>query len=204
MKATLVLLLILVSLCTGCGSEDTASPTADKSPAATGSTGTPVSRLVGRWERVLTCQELTSQLQKAGLGPLRQYAWSGQTSSTGQSSFAPGSPKPTRAHPCTGALPREHSHFFNEYGAFGSLDWLGGQVDDGSYDLTGDDTLQIGEVSFHYRVVDDDTLFLSPVLTKAMLRQALAHPEEFSDAGWAVSVAYAGRPWKRVPCEGWC
>ena len=47
-------------------------------------------------------------------------------------------------------------------------------------------------------------LSLTPVLTKTMVRQALAHPQEFSDAGWAVSVAYAGHLWKRVPCEGWC
>jgi len=45
---------------------------------------------------------------------------------------------------------------------------------------------------------------LSPVLTKAMLRQALAHPQKFSAAFWAVSVAYAGSTWKRVPCQSWC
>ena len=45
---------------------------------------------------------------------------------------------------------------------------------------------------------------LSPVLTKAMLRQALAHPQKFSTALWAVSVAYAGHTWKRVPCQNWC
>jgi hypothetical protein len=153
---------------------------------------------------VLTCQELTSELKEAGLGPLAPYAWLGQTSSTGQSSFASGSPKPSRAHPCTGAVPREHSHFFDATGQFGSLDWLGGQVDDGPYDLTGDSTLQIGHVTFRYHVVDHNTLLLTPVLTKAMVRQALARPKAFSDAGWAVSLAYAGHPWKRVPCEGRC
>lgn len=153
---------------------------------------------------MVSCGELTSELTKAGLEPLTPYAWLGQTSSTGQSSFAPGSPRPTRGHPCTGALPRKHSHFFDATGQFGSLDWLGGQVDDGTYVLGGDSTLRIGQVAFHYRVVNGDTLLLSPVLTKAMIRKALARPQEFSDAGWAVSVAYAGHPWKRVPCEGWC
>ena len=164
----------------------------------------PVSGIVGRWERVLTCQELTSELKNAGRGPLTQYAWLGQTSSSGEGSFGAGSPRPTNAHPCTGALPRNHSHFFDPSGHFGSLDWLGGQVDDGRYDVTGESTLRIGDVTFHYRVVDHDTLFLTPVLTKSMVRQALAHPQAFSDAGWAVSVACAGHPWKRVPCEGWC
>ena len=64
--------------------------------------------------------------------------------------------------------------------------------------------MKIGGVTFHYRIVDDDTLFLTPELTDAMVSQALADPKEFSDAGWAVSVALAGHPWKRVPCEGWC
>lgn len=204
MKATLVSLLAMVGLCMGCSSEDTTEPSSARSPTATGSTGTPVSGIVGRWQQVLTCQELASELTNAGLEPLRQYAWLGQTSSTGQSSFVPGSPKPTQDHPCRGALPRKHSHFFDQSGQFGSLDWLGGQVDDGRYELVGDRALQIGQVTFHYRVVDDDTLFLTPVLTPSMRRQALAHPEQFSDAGWAVSVAYAGHPWRRVPCDGWC
>jgi hypothetical protein len=210
MKATVVLLVTL-TFAMGCSSQHTtdpkpeaSQPNSEASATPTPSTGTPASGIVGRWERVVSCRELTSELKKAGLGPLAQHAWLGQTSSTGQSSFTPGSPQPTKAHPCTGALPREHSHFFSEPGQFGSLDWLGGQVDDGPYDLTGGSTLKIGGVTFHYRLVDDNTLILTPLLTKTMVRQALAKPEEFSDAGWAVSVAYAGHSWKRAPCEGWC
>jgi len=163
---------------------------------------------VGRWERIVTCQELVSELHKAGLGPLTQYAWSGQTSSTGQSSFAPGSPKPTEAHPCTGALPRKHSHFFSQSDQFGSLDWLGGQVDDDPYRIVNSNTVHIGSppggANFHYRILQGRTLMLTPVLTKAMIQQALANPKKFSAAGWAVSVAYAGHSWRRVPCQGWC
>lgn len=203
MKASLALLLAVVSLATGCSAQDNTQPTSQTSPAVTRSTEAPIDDLVGRWERVVTCQELTSELVKAGLRPLAAYAWLGQTSSTGQSSFEPGSPKPTAAHPCVGALPREHSHFFTASGTFGSLDWLGDPVDDGTYVLKGD-TVQIGQVTFRYRVVDHDTLVLTPVLTKAMVRQALTDPKEYSDAGWAVSVAYASHSWKRVPCEGWC
>jgi hypothetical protein len=169
-------------------------------------TSTPAAGLVGRWERATTCQELVRELDKAGLGPLTAYAWLGQTSSTGQGSFAPGSPKPTRAHPCTGAVPRVHSHFFTQSGQFGSLDWLGGQVDEDSYRIDNDNTVRIGSpgVAFHYRILHGNTLVLTPVLTKAMVREALADPKEFSAAGWAVSVAYAGHPWKHVPCQSWC
>ena len=122
------------------------------------------------------------------------------------SSFAPGSPKPTSAHPCTGALPRVHSHFFNQSGQFGSLDWLGGQVDEDPYRIVNDTTVRIGSpgVPFHYRILHGDTLMLAPVLSKAMVRKALADPKEFSAAGWAVSMAYPGHPWKRVPCQSWC
>ena len=55
--------------------------------------------------------------------------------------------------------------------------------------------------TFHFRVLDRNTLMLSPVLTKAMVRQAVAHPRKFSAASWAVSVAYAGHTWKRVACD---
>jgi hypothetical protein len=157
---------------------------------------------------VVTCQELAGELRKAGIGPLAPYAWLGQTSSTGQGSFAAGSPKPTRVHPCVGALAREHSHFFTSSGQFGSLDWLGGQVDSDQYRIIDSSTIRIGSppggVTFHYRILHGNSLMLAPVLTKTMLRHALADPRKFSAAGWAVSVAYAGYEWKRVPCRSWC
>ncbi len=193
----------------GCASNSSTPPPSGTShtpmttPAGTAATG-----LIGRWERVTTCQELVNELDKAGLAPLAPDAWRGQTSSTGLSSFASGSPEPTKAHPCTGALNRQHSHFFSRSGQFGSLDWLGGQVDNGPYRIINNNTVYIGSppiaVTFRYRILHGDTLTLSPVLTKAMLRQALAHPQKFSAAFWAVSVAYAGSTWKRVPCQDWC
>lgn len=213
-KATLAPILLtaaLVAACSTSGSAGTTSRTSE-SPLvlsqSNSSTSTPDEGLVGRWERVTTCQELVGNLEKAGLALLAPYAWLGATSSTGESSFAPGSPEPTLGHPCTGALARTHAHFFDESGQFGSLDWLGGQVDDGSYQIIDGNTFSIGSVAFHYRIVNGDTLTLSPVLTKVMLRQARGarrgNPVEFSAAGWAVSVAFAGYTWKRVPCEGWC
>jgi hypothetical protein len=202
-------LFAAVSVTAGCNSNSATPPASGTSHSPVSSpTGTAVAGLVGRWERVVTCQELVSELDKAGLGPLTPDAWLGQTSSTGLKSFASGSPKPTRAHPCTGALKREHSHFFSQSGQFGSLDWLDGQVDNGPYRIVNNNTVYIGNpptgAAFHYRILPGDTLMLSPVLTKAMLRQALAHPHKFSAAFWATSVAYAGYAWKRVPCQNWC
>jgi hypothetical protein len=158
------------------------------------------SPLVGQWQRVTTCKELVADVKRAGLGATVAQAWVGQTSSTGESSFKPGSPKPTRDHPCTGAIARVHSHFFTASGMFGSLDWLGGQVDDGPYRVVNPTTVKINAVSFRFTIKNGNTLSLSPILTKAMIRTAVAHPAQFSPAFWAVTVASVGHTWKRVPC----
>ncbi len=212
MRGTFVVLAAVTALAVGCGSSgpsgSATGPPQSITPSASPTsspTAEPVPELVGRWQRTTTCLELVGDLEEAGLGPLAPYAWLGQTSSAGQSSFKPGSPTPTEAHPCSGAIDREHSHFFDAAGAFGSLDWEGGQVDDGTYTIVDDHTLKIGDTTFDYRIVGGgDTLMLSPVLTKTMIDQALANPKEFSEAGWAVSVAYPGHTWQRVPCEQWC
>jgi hypothetical protein len=96
-----------------------------------------------------------------------------------------------------------HSHFFTDTGGFGSLDWEGSPVDDGQYEIVAADRVRIGEVTFRFTIAGD-RLRLRPLLTAEMRREALQHPDEFSDAGWAVSVAYPGSSWQRVPCEGWC
>ena len=163
--------------------------------------------IVGRWQRVNRCEELVAGLKRAGLAAFSPYAWAGQTSSTGVGSFRAGSPKPTQADPCAGAIPRKHSHFFTSSGQFGSVDWLGGQVDDGPYRVLDAHTVYIGSpptgAAFHYRI-RGDRLTLTPLITHAMLRRALANPHKFSAAEWAVSVAYAGHTWRRVPCQAWC
>jgi hypothetical protein len=57
--------------------------------------------------------------------------------------------------------------------------------------------------AFHYSVCGDE-LSLSPFVKRAMKREALAHPLDFTAAGWAVSMSYPGHVWKRVDCSGWC
>ena len=162
------------------------------------------SPLVGQWQRLTTCRVLVGDLIRAGLGATVAQAWLGQTSAAGQSSFRPGSPKPTRAQPCRGAIARKHSHFFTASGKFGSLDWQGGQVDDGSYQIVNPTTMKINGVTFHLAVKNGTTLSLVPVLTRSMIRRANAHPRGFTPAFWAVTVAYPGQTWARVPCSRCC
>jgi hypothetical protein len=81
------------------------------------------------------------------------------------------------AHPCNGAVPHMHSHFFRAGGAWGSLDYNGQQVDDGHYQIVDDHTVVIestGEnaVTFHYRLIDANTSMFDPVLP-ACARQGL-------------------------------
>jgi len=200
-----LLCCVLVALA-ACSSGST--PTASRSGSAPSSTppSSPASSaLVGRWQRVTTCQELVTDLEGAGLKALTPFAWLGQTSSRNDSSFLPGSPTPTLARPCVGAISRVHSHFFTSAGAFGSLDWLGGQVDDDHYQVVNDHEVRIGDVTFRYSLASGGKhLTLAPELTSGMITKALADPTQFSSAGWAVSVAYPGSTWMRVDCQQWC
>ena len=52
--------------------------------------------------------------------------------------------------------------------------------------------------------IRDGRLHLTPRITAAQKREALAHPLEFSSAGWMVAVAFPGHAWQRVPCNEWC
>lgn len=173
-------------------------PAAAKTPRA-GLTTARSPGLVGRWERVTTCQQLVSALRKAGLAAVAPGIVAGN-------GFVPGSPKQLakKANICKGAVPRRHSHFFTGARQFGSLDWKDRQVDDGGYRIVNARTVRIGDGTFRYRILDGNKLMLSPVLSAAAVRQALAHPLQFSLAGWMVSVAFAGHTWKRVPCARWC
>lgn len=99
------------------------------------------------------------EYEKTGLAPLASQVWVGQTSASGKSSFKPGSPEPTEAQPCKGAIPRIHAHFFDQYGQFGSLDWSGDPVDDGTYRIVDKDRMKIGRVTFQYSIIGGDTLW---------------------------------------------
>lgn len=96
-----------------------------------------------------------------------------------------------KAHPCRGAAARKHSHFFTADGHFGSRDANGAQVDDGLYQLVGNDTLVIGDVTFHYKITDGGkTISFTPEIPTCA-------PSCF-EAGWSVAVAYPGYTWQCI------
>ena len=145
--------------------------------------------IVGRWQRSTKCSELVNALQRAGLHKYVLDAVAGN-------GFIPGvntaSAISDPTHPCVGAVPRQHSHFFTRDGQFGSRNWRGEQVDDGVYRITGKHTLVIlkefPKVVFHYRV-SANSLTLVPVLPKACITFRCA---------WAISMAYPGHSFKRA------
>ncbi|MCA1703592.1 MAG: hypothetical protein LC808_10185 [Actinobacteria bacterium] len=158
-------------------------------PSATAGNVADQSALVGEWERVTTCAEMIEAFEVAGLGASAVDNMVGN-------GFIPGvqnagelkDPK----HPCKGAVPRKHSHFFTKDGEFGSRDWNGEQVDDGTYRVIDADTFVISkefpDVEFHYQL-EGDTIVFDPVIPKECY--------EFRCV-WAVSMAYPGKKWTRV------
>jgi hypothetical protein len=176
----------------------TASCTSDPSPSApaeTIETPTPpddaaADALVGTWERQTRCEELVSALTEAGL---EQWV----VEFVAGNGFVPGVRTADQigdpAHPCSGAVPREHSHYFTEDGLFGSLDWHGEQVDDGTYQVVDEDTFVVSkefpDVMFDF-TVRGDTITFGPVIPDCS-------PGCF-EAAWSVTVAYPGEEWHRV------
>ncbi|HEX5903712.1 MAG TPA: hypothetical protein VF028_11475 [Actinomycetota bacterium] len=160
---------------------------ADASPTAP---TTSDAALAGTWERETRCEELVAALTEAGL---EQWVLEGVAGN----GFVPGVTTPDEiadpAKPCEGAVPRTHAHFFTDEGLFGSLDWNGDQVDDGSYELVGDDTFVVSkefpDVTFHY-AIEGDSITFEPVIPECS-------PDCF-EAAWSVSVAYPGETWVRV------
>jgi hypothetical protein len=186
-RIVIILALLVMS---GCGASPRTTPTEPaQEPGATPSES-PVEPLVGTWERVTRCEELVSAYKQAGLEEwvLESVAGNG---------FIPGVTSEDQiadpANPCEGAVPREHSHFFTPDGQFGSLDWNGDQVDDGTYEIIDDDTFVVSkefpDVTFNY-TVQGDTIMFDPVIPECA-------PRCF-EAAWSVSVAYPGETWERA------
>ena len=185
---TAALLLLCVAAATGLGAVGVAGGAATTEPRS----------LVGEWERVTTCSDLGRRLETPGFHEMALESAAGN-------GFIPGVTSvediADPSHPCRGAIPRRHSHFFTSDGLFGSRDWNGGQVDEGTYQLIGDNTLVMPygfedgppiDVAFHYRIAGETVRF-DPVL-----------PEDCSTsrcreaAGWSITVALEGKSWRRV------
>jgi hypothetical protein len=158
--------------------------------------------IFGRWQQTHTCSGLVHAFKKAHLRRLAP-GWVASDYFPGKT----GQQIASREHICWGTEPQRHSHFFTRDGHFGSVDQHNQQVDNGRYRVIDARTFGIIDARFHYdvaRLFDHKTLALKPVITRRMRRQALAHPYEFSVAGWEVAVAYTDSTWKRVPCGRWC
>ncbi len=85
-KASTALLFAVTTAAVGCRSSSPAGPPSGTSSGPSASlASTPGAGLAGRWGRLVTRQQLASDLGKAGLGPLARYAWLGQTSPVGHS-----------------------------------------------------------------------------------------------------------------------
>jgi hypothetical protein len=188
----LILAASLAVLAAGCGGADDKSGTASATSVATTNTAAAVvAPLVGEWRRTNTCEEVLEILKKAGFKQevaLENIAGNG---------FLPGVSSPDQIadpkHPCKGAIPQVHSHFFTADGQFGSKDQQGDQVDDGTYKIIDDRTFVVSkefpDVTFHYRIAGD-TIRFDPVAPSCA-------PGCF-EAVWSVMVAFPGKTWNRV------
>jgi hypothetical protein len=187
-------LLLLLAAAAGCGGSNAAATTSAK---PTSSFDRPARSLVGDWQRVTHCPDLVRVLTEAGFEDHVLEAPAGN-------GFIPGVTSVEQiadpTHPCKGAVPRRHSHFFTSDGLFGSRDWNGNQVDEGSYELVGDQTLVMLygfeerppiQVEFHYRI-NGSTLRFQPVIPSDC---STSHCREATASG--ITVALPGKTWTR-------
>jgi hypothetical protein len=151
--------------------------------------------LVGEWVGIHDCQAIVDALRAAGFDEsvvLETVVGNGLVpdANTPEDLADP-------ADPCRDAVLREHSHFFTAEGAFGSRDFDGRQVDEGTYEILDKDTLSISgrgdenrpvTAEFGFKI-DADTLTLEALVPDGCLTP---------DCQWAIMVAMAGQPMKRT------
>jgi hypothetical protein len=116
--------------------------------------------------------------------------------------ITPGGTHPDAVGYCVGATAVVHSHFFTPDGRFGSYDENGQQVDDGTYELRGDDEIVFGKIIVTYRIDPSDHLsFLAVSAPECSAGDVASPPAERSgvgdatcrgDHGWAISAFYPG------------
>lgn len=192
------LVALAVAGCSGsAGTAPTASPSTFASPAASASPSAPATSasatqaaIVGEWVAFHDCERIVTMLQKAGLEEFLADAVYGNGLVAGDPT-ASGLKDPT--NPCDGAVRRQHSHFFTATGEFGSKDFNGQRVDDGTYTLEGTDVIVINGKRFRYEI-NGDALSLEP---EPVDISACTTKECRFDATWVLMVAMPDATWTR-------
>ncbi len=155
---------------------------------STSASGT--SSIVGEWVGTHDCQRIMTMLDEAGLPEFVAEQVYGNE-------LVPGVTEASQlkdpAHPCAGAVPRKHSHYFTADGEFGSKDFNGQQVDDGEYKLEGADGIVINDMKFKYEIHGDE-LSLEP---EPVDISTCTTEECRFGATWVLMVAMPGTVWKR-------
>jgi hypothetical protein len=201
-RAFAVLVTLVVAACAGpAPSASESAPIASASASASTSPSTaatvspsaaaPVSPIVGEWVGVHDCQRIVTMLTDAGLDEFLGDAVYGNELVPGVNPSTVTIKDPS--HPCDGAVQRAHSHFFTVDGQFGSKDFHGQQVDDGPYQLEGDDIVVIGDQRFRYEI-DGNELTLEP--PKVDISGCTTKECRFT-ATWVLMVAMPGTTWTR-------
>lgn len=158
-------------------------------PTASGSGSALSNSLVGGWQQVTTCSELRDAFTEYGIEDILPDALAGN-------GLVEGSPAEIAGRPdrCDGAVPRLHSHFFTADGQFGSRDWNGAIVDDGTYTVDGS-TVRLstgaGVVALDVEI-DGGDLELAPVEDSSCGDDACR-----GLLAYATMVAIPGSTWHR-------
>jgi hypothetical protein len=160
------------------------SPSAEASPSA-------ASAIVGEWVGVHDCARIVTILADAGLDEFLADAVYGNGLIPGVDPSTATLKDPSK--PCDGAVERQHSHFFTAAGEFGSRDFDGNRVDDGTYTLEGEDRIVINDKGFKFEIHGDElSLEPDPVdITTCTTKEC-----RFM-ATWVLMVAMPGTTWTR-------
>ena len=176
------------------GAATTSPAMSSMSPAAVTSkpSAKDAATIVGEWAAHHDCAQIKAMLEAAGLEEFVAESIFGNNLVPGVTSEAE-APDPSNL--CEGAVEREHSHFFTADGRFGSRDHNGNQVDDGRYELVGDDTVVINDRTAFRYTIDGDQLTLTP--PEVDISDCTTKECRFAKA-WVLMVAMPGSTWTRV------
>jgi hypothetical protein len=173
------------------GSAATTSESArSESPRSTSSpppTAGPASLpIIGEWVATQECQRIADMLAAAGFDEfIAEQIYE----------FVPSADSPEDIDlqdPCPNAVPLQHSHFFTPGGTFGSRDYAGRQVDDGTYEVHGS-TLVINGTAFAFEI-NGSVLTLQP---EAVDISGCTTRECRFQGAWVLMVSMPGTKWVR-------